>query len=285
MDAQKPLLTPLVEKDSIQIQLGKRLFTLFPLLAMAFSTLSQIFMIAKNIAAKTGIDSSYDEKVVVTSNGQSNEYTCNYGNADAVIVFCPYTIMVTFQIFLSLWIIYFTLFLFIRISATIRYPTSDLRFYIATDQYNTTIINKVFIYLGIILTFASVIVSLYYMSPQTNWNPTLDTPNLLSIIVFLGINLISLSRFRKSFIRANNNDNNHYHYLDMNDFQEYIPMQEKMPFWTNLDEIMKPIVIVYLQYLLTGDEIELSHYGDIELIQRTINKLYQLKKLERTIPE
>lgn len=276
--------SPLIERDapltdqgvitseSIFIQIGKRIAMVFPLLAMTFTTLSQIFMIAKNIAAQTSSEDYYNRDVVVISNGHSEDYTCDYGNANAVVVYCPYDTMDSFKVVLSLWIIYFVLFLFLRIYATFKYSTNDFRFYIATDQYNSHLINRIFVYIGLILTLISVAMSLYYMSPQTQWNQSLDTPNLLSVIVFFGINIISLSRFRKQFIVSNNQN------IDMKDFPEVIPMYHGVKVWHSIEEVAKPLIIAYMKYLQSGREESLRSYGDVQLLKETMTRLFHLSQ-------
>ena len=238
---------------------------------MTFSTLSQVFFLAKNIAAQTSIETYYNRDIQVTSNGRSSYYTCKYGNADSVIVYCPYQTVIAFDVLLSLWVIYFGLYIAIRIYVTIFYQTNDLRFYIASEKFNGHVVNQCFVYFGLILTLVCVCVSIYYMSPESQWNPNLDTPNLLNVIVFFGINILSLSKLnRKSFI-----SNEH---LTMSDFPEPIPLTNPY-FWKSVDDLVKPIMVAYLISLKNDNDDELRRFGRVDQLHGTINKLFNIEKV------
>ena len=288
--------------DAIWVRIMKRVFAIFPLIAMAFSTVSQIFSIAKNIAAQTSIETYYNRDVEVSSNGHSSTYTCNYGNADNVVIFCPYETMAAFESILALWVSYFVIFISLRLYATAGYATNDLRFYIAIDQYNSHRFNQALVYFGLTLTLLTVIVAFYYMSPQTAWNPSLDTPNLLSLIVFFGINIVSLGRFRKQFV----NDTSDVVVLDtedrdptapeseditdavvvvraldmVRDFPDFIPIAHRdVRFWYNVEQVVKPVVIAYMVYLQTGSDLMLRRHGEVEVLRRTMTKLFNLDRI------
>lgn len=226
---EDPLLRPNsttknFQSDPWYLALSKRLWILFPLFAMTFSTLSQVFLLAKNIAAQTSSVKYYNHDIQVTSNGQSSYYTCEYGNADSVVVYCPYETAVAFDVLLSLWVIYFALFTFARLYSTLGYDTHDLRFYFASEKYNSHFTNRFFVYLGLLLTIISFIISIYYMSPDTDWNPNLDTPNLLNVITFVGINFLSLSKLNRKSLTLSNEA------ISMKDFNDPIPI-DNYKFW------------------------------------------------------
>lgn len=242
--------------DPWYIQIPKRLLALLPLFAMIFSTISQIFSIAKNIAAKTSIENYYNKDVLVTSNGFTAAYSCDYGNADAVVVYCPFDTMGAFEAILAVWVGYFFLFVCARLWATAGFATNDLRFVLAGDWFNSHKTNTLLVVAGYVLTTISVIISFYYMSPQTDWNPNIDTPNLLSLIVFFGINVVSLSRFRRQFVTQRLPPVATF----VEVFPSYLPMRgEKtvLDFLRPTEDIMEPYGVAYIKYLKRNDSCPL----------------------------
>lgn len=238
--------------DPWYVQIPKRLLALLPLFAMIFSTISQIFSIAKNIAAKTSIEDYYDKDVLVTSNGFTAAYSCDYGNADAVVVYCPFDTMGAFEAILGVWVGYFFLFVCVRLWATASFATNDLRFVLAGDWFNSHRINTLLVSLGYALTTVSVVISFYYMSPQTDWNPNIDTPNLLSLIVFFGINVVSLSRFRRQFVTQRLSPVTEL----VEVFPSYLPMRGErtaLDFLRPTEDVLEPYGVAYIKYLKRND--------------------------------
>lgn len=72
--------------DNWYVSLGKRVWAIAPLLAMTFSTLNQLFAVAKSLAAQSNRDNDYDDTVEVTSNGLQSSFQCEYGDAQTVVV-------------------------------------------------------------------------------------------------------------------------------------------------------------------------------------------------------
>lgn len=256
-------------KDGFLTQLAKRLYSVAPLLVMAYTTINQVFVIVTSLSSQSSVETYYNDFVEVRSNDRSSYYTCEYGDAKAVVVYCPYYSIDAFIGILSLWVAYFVLFIFIRLAATYKYSTDDLRFYIAVDQYNSHLINRTFVYLGIVLTIVSAAIAVYYMSPGTKWNPTVDNTSLLNIFLFVGINFLALSGFRKQFINA-------HQAVVMSDFKQFVPIYHSR-IWYGVDRVVTPVLVSYMLYLSTDNTAELEKHGSVKLLRETLMKLYKLE--------
>lgn len=253
--------------DGFLVEFAKRMYAIAPLLIMAYSTINQVFVIAKSVASQSSVETYYDSEVRVESNGQQTYYTCEHGDAEAVVVYCPYYTIDAFIGILSVWVIYFALFISIRFIATFQYATDDLRFYLAVDLYNSHWLNRTFVYIGGVLTLVSMSVGLYYMSPSTQWNPTVDNTSLLSIILFVGINTLALSGFRKQFIEAD-------HSVHISDFEDYVPLYN-VKFYHGVERVMTPIVASYVRFLTSQNDADLQLRGDGKLLRRALAQLYR----------
>ena len=287
--AEKPFDSPHLlhcAPDPWYLQIPKRLLALLPLFAMVFSTISQVYSIAKNIAAKTSIEDYYDKDVLVTSNGFTAAYSCDYGSADAVVVYCPFETMGAFEAIFGVWVGYFALFVCVRLWATASFATNDLRFVLAGDWFNNHRVNTLLVAVGYVLTTVSVVMSLYYMSPQTDWNPNIDTPNLLSLIVFFGINVVSLSRFRRQFVTQRLPPAAVFAEV----FPSYLPMrgeQTVLDFLRPTEDVLEPYGVAYIKFLKRHDRCPLLQliYRDEVVFQEhasaeaTASKDEQLSKL------
>jgi len=255
-------------KDGFLIEFAKRMYAIAPLIIMTYSTINQVFVIAKSVSSQSSVETYYNRFVGVESNNQETYYTCEYGNAEAVVVYCPYYTIGAFVGILSVWAIYFGLFISIRFIATFKYATDDLRFYLAVDLYNSHWLNRTLVYLGGVLTIISMCVGIYYMSPDSEWNPTVDNNSLLNIILFVGINTLALSGFRKQFIEADHN-------VHMSDFEDYVPLYNTK-FYHGVERVMTPILVAYVRFLATNNDSDLQLHGDVKLLRRALTKLYKL---------
>ena len=236
---------------------------------MAYTTINQVFVIVKSLTSQSSVETYYNDFVEVKSNDHSEYYTCEYGAAEAVVVYCPYLTIDAFLGIFTIWVVYFAMFMALRLAATYQYSTDDLRFYIAVDQFNSHIVNRVFVYVGGLLTIISASVGIFYMSPGTQWNPTVDNTSLLNIILFVGINALALSGFRKQFI-------NTHQVVVMSDFTEFVPLYHTR-IWYGVSTVVTPILVSYMLYLSTNNSAELKKHGDVMLLQRTLMKLYKLE--------
>jgi len=256
-------------KDSFFVEFAKRMYAISPLLLMTYSTINQVFVIAKSVSSQSSVETYYNRFVGVESNGQETYYTCEYGNAEAVVVYCPYYTIDAFIGIIVVWSIYFAVFITVRFVVTFKYATDDLRFYIAVDQFNSHWLNKSLVYIGAGLTVISLIVGVYYMSPDSEWNSTVDNESLLNMILFLGINTLALSGFRKQFINPRQIE-------DMADFDTYVPLFN-VKFYYGVERVITPILVAYMQLLTTDNDTELKLHGDVKILRKTLTKLYKLE--------
>ena len=194
MGANTSFESKLINVDSFAVQFLKRIYAVFPILAMSFSTITQVLQVSKSIASQSSSDSHYDQYVGVISNGYNDYYKCQYGDASAVVVYCPYVDNRSFEIVLGLWVSYFTIFLVVRLGVLFPYCTYDLRFYIAHDLFNAHLINRIMIFLGYLLTLISIVIGLNAMTLNTPWNNTTDTDSMINLILFTGINIVALRK-------------------------------------------------------------------------------------------
>ena len=261
-----------VQRDPLVTQFGKRLFSIAPIVAMTFSSINQVFTIGRNEAAQSTIR-SYNRQIEVLSDGVTSYYTCEYGDATTVVTYCPYIPIAAFKVMLSLWCAYFAMFAFARLAATAAYSTYDLRFHIAVDRYNGHIVNKVFLATGYLLTTISVAVSLYYLSPQTAWNNSIDTESLLSIIVFAGINFTALHGLQRMSTSGQRT-------VNMSDFPHPIYVHNlggNVPMFASIDVMLKPLLEGYLLSLTSANDTTiLSKYGNSTQLQNVMSKLYHV---------
>lgn len=267
---KKHLVSSSEMKDGYIIDFAKRMYAISPLLLMTYSTINQVFVVTKSITSQSNLETYDSRQVEVVSVNQEAYYTCEYGNVQAVVINCPYNDIPAFVANLSIWVLYFVCFLSIRFAATFKYSTNDLRFYLAVDLFNSHWLNRLFVVLGGLLTFASMCVSVGYLTDATGgeWNPTVDNTSVLSIILFVGINALALSGFRKQFIETNSS-------VHMETFQDVVPIYN-VKFFHGVDRVMTPILVAYVRYLATNDDSELQLRGDVSALRRALSQLYKL---------
>lgn len=263
--------------DNLLVQWIIRLYSIFPLFAMTFSTINQVFSVGKTISSQ-GDSINYNENVEVISNGEYAYFTCEYGNAVGVIAYCPYETIPAFQSILFLWVMYFATFICLRLWVTSFYATNDLRFYVATALYNKHLLNKVFVYIGLLFTAVSLAVGIYYLSPQTDWNDAIDTSSALSLVVFLGVNLVALSRLLHVSIGLPDAP------ITMESFPDEISLidnsyrQGWKKIFTTPDRVIQPILSSYVSYLVHRDEKLLIEHGKPSQLIAVMEKIYVSSK-------
>lgn len=261
--------------DQAAIQVVKRLFGIWPILAMCFSTINQVLAITESITSQSN-NRSYGDYVEVQSNGEYSGYTCKNGDARAAVIYCPYETVPAFQAVMSMWVIYFGVFIIYRLYATSIYSTDDLRFYIAMDKLNGKPFNKIMVSFGAILTLVSLGIGIYYLSPQTEWNRTVDTASATGLVVFCGINFLALRGFSKQFITSHSGKKDDLSDANMSDFTEPVPIHSKGIF-ASADAVVQPILISYMLYLSRqdGSDSLLRQHGEPSQLIDAMNKLYK----------
>jgi hypothetical protein len=286
MDDSQDMEFPLVEKDGYQnakqafvpdnfaVQAVKRLFSISPLLAMCFSTINQVITVTESITSQSE-NRSYSSYVQVESDGVYSGYTCEYGDAKAAIIYCPYTPVPAFKAVMSMWVSYFVVFMAYRLYATLRYSTDDMRFYIAVDKLNGQLFNKIMVGIGAILTLISVAIGIFYLSPQTEWNQTVDSASVTDLVVFFGINFVALRGFRKQFITSHSGKKGDPSDASMEDFTEPVPIHSKGMF-ASVSAVVQPITVSYMLHLVRrdGDALLRQHGEPAQLID-AMGKLYK----------
>ncbi len=263
-----------IARDSMIVQTIKRLFSIAPLIVMSFTTINQIFSVVKSMTSQSSNDQKYNAFVEVTSNGQSSYFECEYGNAQAVVTYCPYQPFKAFQGIVAVWVIYFAVFMVVRLWATRTYHTNDLRFYIAIDRYNGQFLNIILVAIGYLLTAISTVVALVYMSPQSDWNSVIDTTSVLTLVIFIGINVVSLY----GLLRMTTGSTHHKSNITMNDFPHEILFTSGrgvLEVFASVEGVIKPILVSYVLYLVDGDVSLLQEYGNAERLREAMNKLYK----------
>jgi hypothetical protein len=281
MDEQPFLIesSPKIERngtalDNIGKQLFKRLYSIAPLFAMSFSTMNQIVEVTKSFTSQAE-NRSYGSTVTVESDGVWSGYTCEYGKAQAVVTYCEYTPFPAFQAVIVIWVVYFAVFMTARLYATSRYSTDDLRFYIAMDKYNGQLLNRVLVALGFFLTVLTLCVGIYYLSPQTEWNNTVDTQSTLDLIVFLGINICALSGFSKQFITSHSGAHGDLADSSMAEFDHPVYIKHGR-LLASVDGAIQPVLTNYMLCLSRNDGYEgLRQFGEPEQLIDAMNKLYK----------
>eukprot|EP01031_Cornospumella_fuschlensis_P040557 gene40557-49444_t len=241
---------------------------------MTFSTINQLFAVAKSLAAQSKITNDYDENVVVTSNGHESSFECEYGDAQTVVVYCPYESVPGFLAMLVLWCVYFFCYMIVRVRASYDYSTNDLRFYLAIDQCNGTTLNVVFVAMGALLTFISVCVTLFYMTPQTRWNPNVDSISLLNLIIFVGINVASLWNLLK-ISTVHNLEVNRDILVDLPSPLYLTNVNSFASVFRSSEAILKSLLIACVVCVGEGQDLVLEKFGDAERLRQVMLKLYQ----------
>lgn len=161
----------------------KRLYAQLDLLVMFVNVIIAVFSIS---AAVSLIPT--DNSMLFTG--------CDYGAPLATNVQCPYADSPSFAAFLSVWTIYFAVFLSYKIAKTGKYDTMDLRFYLASDMVNNRIFHRCMVGLGVVLTLVSAIVAISFVCH----NGTVES--LGSIFTFVGVNLYTLFTMRRGKLLA-----------------------------------------------------------------------------------
>jgi hypothetical protein len=165
----KNVSTLKVDDDTFTKAFCKRLMIHMPLILIFGNTLASIFNLGKESATTP----------LYFDDGDS----CDTGLVIGKSIVCEYTTHPTFQLVLIVWIVYFFGFLVVSFFSTMGYRTNDLRFYLATDYHKRSYLNKVFCYLGMLLTFASACTAIYYMVAVSY-----NTASIGTVFVFLFLN-------------------------------------------------------------------------------------------------
>lgn len=155
----------------------KRIFSQFSLIVMCANTISSVFSISAAVS------------LIPDDNAAAMYRFCDYGNdneASSVYVQCPYIPSPVFQTFLSLWCIYFVTYFTYKYYDTSCYMTNDLRFYVYCDKFNSTLVNRIMVGLGVLLTFVSGIGA----AQSVVHNGTTDS--IGPILVFVLVNIYNL---------------------------------------------------------------------------------------------
>ena len=154
----------------------KRLYAQLGLIVMTANTVTSVFSISAAVS------------LIPDDDAGARYNFCTYGgNGIAVYVQCPYIPSPVFQTILSIWCIYFAVFFSYKYYKTSCFETDDLRFYVYCDQFNSTIMNRVMIGLGVLLTFISAIGGINFVIH----NGTTDS--IGPILIFCAVNVYNLA--------------------------------------------------------------------------------------------
>ena len=257
--------------DSYFVQCCKRIYAVFPILAMCFSTITQVLQIAKSIASQSSVKNNYNEYVQITSNGYTSYFKCQYGQATSAVVYCPFEKNVSFQVAITLWICYFSIFLVVRLAVLFPYNSHDLRFYIAHDLFNVHIVNRVLICTGYILTIVSIGIGLDAMTLETQWNNTTDTDSLINIIMFTGINILGLRKLTNKCV-VTKLTNGQETSASMADFPH--PLAVSCAVNESPDSIFKKLLVQRMFLLKSGDVAPADNLLPPDKLDYVVNKLF-----------
>ena len=155
----------------------KRLVAQIGLIAMCANTISSVFSISASVSLIPNKD--YNNLYNFCTYGENNE-------AEAIYVQCPYIPSPLFQTVLSLWCIYFSFYFSWKYYWTSEYETNDLRFFVYCDKFNSTIVNRVLVVLGLLLTFGSG------LSAVSSVVQNGSIASVAPIFVFIGVNTYNL---------------------------------------------------------------------------------------------
>ncbi len=125
-----------------------------------------------------------------------------------------------------------------------------------------------------LVTAVSLAVGINYLSPQTKWNDAIDTSSALSLVVFVGVNLVALSRLLRVTIGPPDAT------FTMESFPDEISLMDnsyrqgwKREF-TAPDRVIQPIISSYVMYLLDHDEKHLTVHGKPSQLITVMEKIY-----------
>jgi ABC-type dipeptide/oligopeptide/nickel transport system permease subunit len=156
---------------------GKMILSQTALLVMFVNTIMSVFSISADVS-------------LIPRNDDTISYTfCDYGyngEADNVLVACPYLPSPLFQSLLCTWMVYFIVAFGSKYWFTSPFSPSDLRFYMACDQYNSRVESRIICGIGIFLTIASGLLGISVVVGNGN-DAAVGT-----ILVFMALNIYNL---------------------------------------------------------------------------------------------
>lgn len=171
-------------QDSVMMVIGKRLFSEAHLLAMSVNVITAIYSISATISLVNIPASEEDHSVDYCAHGEPlfEQAQCAYANTS------------TFIGFITIWIVYFIIFLIYRLARSSKYSTTDLRFYLVCDMTNNEPLNKFLVLLGMGLTVICGGVALGYAAKDIF---VFNVGGVGQILVFMGVNLLTLFQIRR----------------------------------------------------------------------------------------
>jgi len=285
--------------------LGKRLMVLAPLIAIIANSLINMTINAKNLATNgfgpynpgpVRLSSGNDQKTYTTVGaygdlwglGMSTYQTfssgyvyfpsvpavqyvsCAAGYVNTAYVTCNFVNNTAFVGLTLVFVVYFVLFGCLTACLCFRkYPTSDLRFFILAEKFKTTLINRVFVVLGHMITFSCFAVGIYY-AQQANSGVEMYGRQL----IYLAINVTAFNKLSFSAFP----DLKH---LDMDaqlpDEISVLPFREKERNFSNgwgclvrSEGIIRKLEQAVLRAYLSGAPECILKFGDREPLERAL---------------
>lgn len=153
---------------------GKKILSQSDLLVMFANTIVSIFSISAAVS-------------LIPRDDETINYTfCTYGNggeADTVLVQCPYLPSPGFISVLLVWMIYFGVLFAYKYISTSEFSSNDLRYYMACDRHNSRLVHRLLIGAGIVLTVGSGLFGISFIVSNGN------DAAVGSILVFMTLNI------------------------------------------------------------------------------------------------
>lgn len=155
----------------------KKILTQSDLLVMFGNTIISVFTISAAVS-------------LVPRDDATISYTfCDYGEngeADTVLVQCPYLPSPAFISVICIWMLYFCVTFLYKFMLTSQFHSSDLRFYMACDKHNTRIVHRILIGIGVFLTVVSGLFGVSFIVSNGN------DAAVGGILVFMTLNIYNL---------------------------------------------------------------------------------------------
>jgi hypothetical protein len=250
----------------------RRIFSLSPILAGLFNTITQVQTLGQNAASIT-----VSEAVV------KEAYYCDYGDPVGGIVYCPYENAPAYELFLYGWIAVWGLFFMIELFRTLQFSTYDLRYYVALELSKVSTTSSTFFYFVVFFTIITMIASFAFTASSAASGSASEAAvaqYVQSTIVFGVANIVTTLSLVTSNIP-------HLKDVEISDLPNPIPVHKvAVPEMGNLwgilvksEDVFKFIQNALAQSVTDGDAKAMEDIGDVNKITGCMKKLgidYQL---------
>ncbi len=257
----------------------KRIYAQLPLGFLVLNTIQAINNIAASVSSVPATGFVYDDDdahgTYITDN--DGYYECVTGKSlRPVEVACPYATTTVYQVLLFIWIAYFCSVFLCKYLWTFKYSTNDMRFFIATDQFNVTWVGFFIKLIGFVLTSLTVLIVIIIVPILYGSDIEFD---YASLVTFGLANMISLQNLFVANLDCVKDLDLHFTFPD----EILIEFPPDMANIFNLYGVLLGHSVIFhslfhahTMMTASGDFSRLTSFGDIVALNRVVRILYDL---------